>query len=218
MKIKDLSTAFARFFAAFLILICTTVTFATAKPLEVVAFGDSLMAGYQLDRQDAFPNRLAEALTANGLEINMTNAAVSGDTTSGGLARLDWSIPDGTDVVILELGANDALRGLPAETTRENLDKMIARLREREITVFLMGMLAPPNMGTAYEEAFNTIYPELADKYEVEYYPFFLDGVAGIPDLNLSDGIHPNPAGIAVMVEKILPVAEPFFKAQAVDE
>ena len=95
---------------------------------------------------------------------------------------------------------------------------MIARLREREITVFLMGMLAPPNMGTAYEEAFNTIYPELADKYEVEYYPFFLDGVAGIPDLNLSDGIHPNPAGIAVMVEKILPVAEPFFKAQAVDE
>lgn len=218
MKIKDLSTAFARFFAAFLMLICTTVTFATAKPLEVVAFGDSLMAGYQLDRQDAFPNRLAEALTANGLEINMTNAAVSGDTTSGGLARLDWSIPDGTDVVILELGANDALRGLPAETTRENLDKMIARLREREITVFLMGMLAPPNMGTAYEEAFNTIYPELADKYEVEYYPFFLDGVAGIPDLNLSDGIHPNPAGIAVMVEKILPVAEPFFKAQAVDE
>ncbi len=218
MKIKDLSTAFASFFAAFLMLICTTVTFATAKPLEVVAFGDSLMAGYQLDRQDAFPNRLAEALTANGLEINMTNAAVSGDTTSGGLARLDWSIPDGTDVVILELGANDALRGLPAETTRENLDKMIARLREREITVFLMGMLAPPNMGTAYEEAFNTIYPELADKYEVEYYPFFLDGVAGIPDLNLSDGIHPNPAGIAVMVEKILPVAEPFFKAQAVDE
>lgn len=218
MKIKDLSTAFARFFAAFLMLICTTVTFATAKPLEVVAFGDSLMAGYQLDRRDAFPNRLAEALTANGLEINMTNAAVSGDTTSGGLARLDWSIPDGTDVVILELGANDALRGLPAETTRENLDKMIARLREREITVFLMGMLAPPNMGTAYEEAFNTIYPELADKYEVEYYPFFLDGVAGIPDLNLSDGIHPNPAGIAVMVEKILPVAEPFFKAQAVDE
>lgn len=218
MKIKDLSTAFASFFAAFLMLICTTVTFATAKPLEVVAFGDSLMAGYQLDRQDAFPNRLAEALTANGLEINMTNAAVSGDTTSGGLARLDWSIPDGTDVVILELGANDALRGLPAETTRENLDKMIARLREREITVFLMGMLAPPNMGTAYEEAFNTIYPELADKYEVEYYPFFLDGVAGIPDLNLSDGIHPNPAGIAVMVEKILPVAEPFFKAQAVEE
>ena len=218
MKIKDLSTAFASFFAAFLMLICTTVTFASAKPLEVVAFGDSLMAGYQLDRQDAFPNRLAEALNANGLEINMTNAAVSGDTTSGGLARLDWSVPDGTDVVILELGANDALRGLPAETTRENLDKMIARLREREITVFLMGMLAPPNMGTAYEEAFNSIYPELADKYEVEYYPFFLDGVAGIPDLNLSDGIHPNPAGIAVMVEKILPVAEPFFKAQAVDE
>ena len=195
-----------------------SIASAIAKPLNVVAFGDSLMAGYQLDRQDAFPNRLAEALNANGLEINMTNAAVSGDTTSGGLARLDWSVPDGTDVVILELGANDALRGLPAETTRENLDNMMTRLRERNISVFLMGMLAPPNMGTAYEEAFNSIYPELADKFEVELYPFFLDGVAGIPELNLSDGIHPNPKGIAVMVENILPTAEAFFKAQAVDE
>ncbi|MEO9458854.1 MAG: arylesterase [Lentilitoribacter sp.] len=197
---------------------CTLMTTAFAKPLEVVAFGDSLMAGYQLDREDAFPNRLAEALSANGLEINMTNAAVSGDTTSGGLARLDWSIPDGTDVVILELGANDALRGLPAETTRENLDKMMARLSERNITVFLMGMLAPPNMGADYEQEFNTIYPDLANKYEVEFYPFFLDGVAGVPELNISDGIHPNPKGIAVMVEKILPIAEPFFKAQLVDE
>ncbi len=218
MKIKDLPSAFTGIFSACLILMCVLVTNAVAKPLEVVAFGDSLMAGYQLDREDAFPNRLAEALNANGLEINMTNAAVSGDTTSGGLARLDWSIPDGTDVVILELGANDALRGLPVETTRENLDKMMARLSERKITVFLMGMLAPPNMGTDYEQTFNTIYPDLANKYEVEFYPFFLDGVAGIPELNISDGIHPNPDGIAVMVEKILPVAEPFFKAQLVDE
>lgn len=218
MKIKDLSGSLTAFLAAFLVMICSTMTFANAKPLNVVAFGDSLMAGYQLDRQDAFPIRLAEALNANGLEINMTNAAVSGDTTSGGLARLDWSIPDGTDVVLLELGANDALRGLPAETTRENLDKMMARLSERKITVFLMGMLAPPNMGSDYEEEFNTIYPDLANKYEVEFYPFFLDGVAGIPELNISDGIHPNPDGIAVMVDKILPVAEPFFKAQAVDE
>lgn len=218
MKIKDLLSAFTGFFSALLIIACASVTSSIAKPLNVVAFGDSLMAGYQLDRQDAFPNRLAEALNANGLEINMTNAAVSGDTTSGGLARLDWSVPDGTDVVILELGANDALRGLPAETTRENLDNMMKRLRERDITVFLMGMLAPPNMGTAYEEEFNAIYPELADKFEVELYPFFLDGVAGIPELNLSDGIHPNPKGIAVMVENILPIAQAFFKAQAVDE
>jgi acyl-CoA thioesterase-1 len=218
MKIKDLLSAFTGFFSALLIIACVSVTSSIAKPLNVVAFGDSLMAGYQLDRQDAFPNRLAEALNANGLEINMTNAAVSGDTTSGGLARLDWSVPDGTDVVILELGANDALRGLPAETTRENLDNMMKRLRERDITVFLMGMLAPPNMGTAYEEEFNAIYPELADKFEVELYPFFLDGVAGIPELNLSDGIHPNPKGIAVMVENILPIAQAFFKAQAVDE
>ena len=218
MKIKDLLRAFTGFFSALLVMTSMSIASAIAKPLNVVAFGDSLMAGYQLDRQDAFPNRLAEALNANGLEINMTNAAVSGDTTSGGLARLDWSVPDGTDVVILELGANDALRGLPAETTRENLDNMMTRLRERNISVFLMGMLAPPNMGTAYEEAFNSIYPELADKFEVELYPFFLDGVAGIPELNLSDGIHPNPKGIAVMVENILPTAEAFFKAQAVDE
>lgn len=218
MKIKDLLRAFTGFFSALLIMASLSIISANAKPLNVVAFGDSLMAGYQLDRQDAFPNRLAEALNANGLEINMTNAAVSGDTTSGGLARLDWSVPDGTDVVILELGANDALRGLPVETTRENLDNMMTRLRERNITIFLMGMLAPPNMGTAYEEAFNSIYPELADKFEVELYPFFLDGVAGIPELNLSDGIHPNPKGIAVMVENILPTAQAFFKAQAVDE
>ena len=218
MKIKDLLRAFTGFFSALLIMASLSMVSANAKPLNVVAFGDSLMAGYQLDRQDAFPNRLAEALNANGLEINMTNAAVSGDTTSGGLARLDWSVPDGTDVVILELGANDALRGLPAETTRENLDNMMTRLRERNISVFLMGMLAPPNMGTAYEEAFNSIYPELADKFEVELYPFFLDGVAGIPELNLSDGIHPNPKGIAGMGENILPTAEAFFKAQAVDE
>lgn len=218
MKIKDLTSAITGILVTCFIMMCTLMTNASAKPLEVVAFGDSLMAGYQLDREDAFPNRLAEALNANGLEINMTNAAVSGDTTSGGLARLDWSIPDGTDVVILELGANDALRGLPAETTRENLDKMMARLSERNITIFLMGMLAPPNMGSDYEQQFNTIYPDLANKYEVEFYPFFLDGVAGIPELNISDGIHPNPKGIAVMVEKILPVAEPFFKAQLVDE
>lgn len=218
MKIKDLLRAFTGFFSALLIMASLSIISANAKPLNVVAFGDSLMAGYQLDRQDAFPNRLAEALNANGLEINMTNAAVSGDTTSGGLARLDWSVPDGTDVVILELGANDALRGLPVETTRENLDNMMTRLRERNITILLIGMLAPPNMGTAYEEAFNSIYPELADKFEVELYPFFLDGVAGIPELNLSDGIHPNPKGIAVMVENILPTAQAFFKAQAVDE
>ena len=218
MKIKDLTSAITGILVTCFIMMCTLMTHASAKPLEVVAFGDSLMAGYQLDREDAFPNRLAEALNANGLEINMTNAAVSGDTTSGGLARLDWSIPDGTDVVILELGANDALRGLPAETTRENLDKMMARLGERNITIFLMGMLAPPNMGADYEQQFNTIYPDLANKYEVEFYPFFLDGVAGVPELNISDGIHPNPEGIAVMVEKILPVAEPFLKAQLVDE
>lgn len=217
MKIKDLLLTLIGPIMAFVVSILGFTTYSQAEPLNVVAFGDSLMAGYQLDTDDAFPNRLAEALDAKGIQIVMTNASVSGDTTSGGLARLDWSIPDGTDAVILELGANDALRGLPVSSTRENLDKMIARLRERNITVLLMGMIAPPNMGDEYGQGFNSIFPDLANKYELELYPFFLDGVAGMPDLNLSDGIHPNPDGVAVLVEKILPIAVPFFSALTIN-
>jgi acyl-CoA thioesterase-1 len=128
---------------------------------------------------------------------------VSGDTTSGGLARLDWSIPDGIDGVILELGANDALRGLPPEKTRENLEAMIVRLKQRGITVLLAGMLAPPNMGAGYETVFNQIYPDLAAKHDLIFYPFFLDGVTGNPEMLLSDGMHPNVNGINTMVEKV---------------
>lgn len=180
-------------------------------PLRLVGFGDSLMAGYGLQGDEGFPARLEAALRRQGYDVEIIDAGVSGDTTSGGLARLDWSIPDGVDGVILELGANDALRGLPPETTRDNLDAMIVRLEERGIPVLLAGMLAPPNMGAGYEAAFNAIYPDLAAKYDLLLYPFFLDGVAGDTALVLDDGMHPNANGINKMVENILPKAEAFL-------
>jgi len=182
-----------------------------AEEIKLVGFGDSLMAAYNLQASEGFPARLEAALRERGHTVSITDAGVSGDTTSGGLARLDWSVPDGTDGVILELGANDALRGLPPEKTRDNLDAMINRLQERGIAVLLAGMLAPPNMGGDYETTFNAIYPDLAAKYDVTLYPFFLDGVTTNPDMLLSDGMHPNPNGINMMVENILPVAEQFL-------
>ncbi|WP_047032855.1 arylesterase [Hoeflea sp. IMCC20628] len=181
-------------------------------PLKLVGFGDSLMAGYQLQGDQGFPAQLQAALQQRGHDVEIIDAGVSGDTTSGGLARLDWSIPDGVDGVILELGANDALRGLPPETSRENLEAMISRLKERGIPVLLAGMLAPPNLGTDYETAFNAIYPELASEHELLLYPFFLDGVTGNSALQLPDGMHPNASGINKMVENILPVAEQFIE------
>ena len=154
---------------------------ATAEPYKIVGFGDSLMAGYGLDAGESFPEKLEKALRDKGHDVVIANAGVSGDTTSGGLARLDWSIPDGTQVVILELGANDMLRGIAPEITEKNLDAMIARLKERNITVLLAGMRAAPNLGPDYQAAFDAIYPRLAEKYGVALYPFFLDGVAGRP-------------------------------------
>ncbi|MEQ8308662.1 MAG: arylesterase [Hoeflea sp.] len=180
-------------------------------PVRIVGFGDSLMAGYGLNGSEGFPARLQAALEARGHNVEITDAGVSGDTSSGGLARLDWSIPEDVDGVILELGANDALRGLPPEKTRENLDAMITRLKERGIEVLLAGMLAPPNLGADYETRFNAIYPELADKYDVVLYPFFLDGVTGNPEFLLDDGMHPNANGINTMVDGILPYAEDFL-------
>jgi len=181
---------------------------AQARATEIVAFGDSLMAGYELPPEDAFPVKLEAALRERGHDVAIANAAVSGDTTSGGLARLDWSVPDGTDAVLLELGGNDALRGIGPEETRANLEKMIGRFRERGITVMLVGMLAPPNMGDAYAQAFDAIYPDLAGQYGLVFYPFFLDGVAAVDGLGLGDGIHPNGKGVDVMVERFLPYAE----------
>ncbi len=178
---------------------------AQARTLRIVAFGDSLSAGYQLGPADAFPVVLEAALKAGGHDVLVENAGVSGDTARSGLERLDWSVAEGTDLVILELGANDALRGLDPNITRAALDEMIRRLKARNIAVLLAGMLAPRNNGEAYAKAFDAIYPELAAKHGVPLYPFFLDGVQGQAGLNLADGIHPNPRGVRVIVERILP-------------
>ncbi len=185
---------------------------ASADPYKIVGFGDSLMAGYGLDAGMSFPEKLEKALKEKGHDVVIVNAGVSGDTTSGGLARLDWSIPDGTQLVILELGANDMLRGIEPELTRRNLDTMIAKLQERGIGVLLAGMLAAPNLGPDYQAAFDAIYPDLAQKHDVVLYPFFLDGVAGQAGYQLSDGMHPNAAGIDVMVSRALPVVEKILK------
>jgi len=181
---------------------------ASAKPLAIVGFGDSLMAGYNLPPGDGFTDRLQKALRGRGYDVTVANAGVSGDTTSGGLARLDWSVPDGTDLVILELGANDMLRGIDPAEVEKNLDAMLARLGERRIPVLLAGMVAAPNLGHAYAEAFGAIYPRLAEKYGATLYPFFLDGVAGDASLELEDGMHPNAAGVDAMVGRILPTVE----------
>ncbi|THF57121.1 arylesterase [Ollibium composti] len=181
---------------------------AGAGPLQIVGFGDSLMAGYQLAPGDRFTDQLEKALRDKGFDVSVANAGVSGDTTSGGLARLDWSVPDGTALVILEFGGNDMLRGIDPALVDKNLDAMLARLKERDIPVLLAGMVAAPNLGHAYGEAFGTIYPRLAEKYGVPLYPFFLDGVAGNSALQLEDAMHPNAAGVKRIVEGILPMVE----------
>jgi acyl-CoA thioesterase-1 len=181
---------------------------AAERPVRIVVLGDSLSAGLGLPAQDALPARLERALRARGLAIEIANAGVSGDTAAGGLARLDWSVPDGTDAVILELGANDALRGADPKATRAALDAIIRRLKERRIAVLLAGMLAPRNLGPDYAKAFDPIYPDLAAAHDLVFYPFIVEGVAGDPALNQADGIHPTAAGVDVMVSRMLPKAE----------
>ena len=184
-------------------------TQAQAAPIQIVALGDSLTAGYGLLDQDGFVPRLQAALATKladkGVAVAIANAGVSGDTASDGLARLDWSVPDGTQAVILELGANDMLRGIKPEVTREALDRILQRLTARHIAVMLCGMRAAPNLGADYVATFERIYPDLAAKYGALYYPFFLDGVAGNLKLAQADGMHPNAAGVGVIVERILP-------------
>ena len=181
---------------------------AAERPVNIVALGDSLTAGYGLAASEAFPAQLQRALKANGVAVNIVNAGVSGDTATGGLARFDWSVPDGTDAVILELGANDALRGFDPAITRKALDTMLHRLQERKIAVLLCGMIAPPNLGAEYGRSFNAIYPDLAAQTGAILYPFFLAGVAADPKLNQSDGLHPTAAGVAVIVARMLPEVE----------
>jgi acyl-CoA thioesterase-1 len=190
------------------------VSSVNAQTLQGVGFGDSLMAGYQLENGNGFPSQLQAALKEKGYDVAIANAGVSGDTTSGGLSRLDWSVPDTTDFVILELGGNDALRGIKPDITRQNLDAMITSLKTREIDVLLVGMIAPPNMGDAYGETFNKIYADLAQKHDVPLYPFFLEGAITNPELMQGDGIHPTKEGVEVMVENFLPFLETYLTAQ----
>lgn len=171
----------------------------------LMLFGDSLMAGYGLSATDGFAPQLQQALGKAGYKVRLINSSVSGDTTSAGLARLDWALVDKPDAVLLELGANDALRGTDPSVPRENLQKIIIRLKQENIPVLLAGMMAPPNLGKEYSKQFNSIYPDLAEKFDVALYPFFLDGVAAQPDLNQQDGIHPNPEGVKIVVKRILP-------------
>jgi acyl-CoA thioesterase I len=180
----------------------------TERPVRIVALGDSLTAGLGLPADAAFPAKLEKALRAKGLAVEVSNAGVSGDTASGGLARLDWSVPEGTDAVIVELGANDMLRGIDPKVTRAALEEIVRRLTERRIVVLLAGMRAAPNLGPDYGQAFETIYSDLAAKNGLMLYPFFLDGVAAEPKLNQHDGLHPTAAGIDAIVTRILPKAE----------
>ncbi len=178
---------------------------ASEGEIVIVALGDSLTAGFGVAAEQAFPARLQAALSDQGVAARVIDAGVSGDTTAGGLARLDWVLGDDADLVIVELGANDGLSGLDPDATYENLDAILARLREREIAAVLTGMLAPPNLGAEYGAAFNGLFPRLAADHDLVFYPFFLDGVAARPTLNQADGIHPNPAGVDVIVAGITP-------------
>ena len=178
------------------------------RPVRIVALGDSLTAGLGLPANAAFPARLEQALNAKGMAVEITNAGVSGDTASAGLARLDWSVPEGTDAVIIELGANDTLRGTDPKVTREALEGIVGRLRERRIEVLLAGMRAAPNLGPDYGRDFDAIYPDLAARNDLLFYPFFLDGVATDAKLNQRDGLHPSAAGVDAIVARILPKAE----------
>lgn len=190
------------------VALVASASFAFADPVRIVGLGDSLMAGYQLDAGQSFPEKLEAALKARGHDVVIVNAGVSGDTSAGGLSRLDWSVPDDTDMVILELGANDMLRGIAPQVTEDNLTAMIERLNQRNIDVVLAGMVAAPNLGADYAAQFNPIFPKLAARYDVPLYPFFLEGVAAERDLLLEDGMHPNAAGVDRMVENFLPLIE----------
>ena len=207
--------AVATFFLVFVMLAAgpfVAASSAWADVPRIVVLGDSLSSGYDLPPGASFPEKLAKALARDGVEAEIVGAGVSGDTTAGGLARLDWSTAQ-ADGVVVQLGGNDMLRGIPPAATRANIETMVRRLKERGVAVLLAGMLAPPSMGEDYERAFNALYPQVAEGENVLFYPFFLDGVATDPALNLSDGIHPNERGVDVVVERILPKVKELIAA-----
>ena len=202
-----------KFFAALALILSLSAGATRADTgndgLTIVALGDSLTAGYMLGPDEGFTHQLEKALNEAGhANVTVVNAGVSGDTSSGGLARLDWAVGPEADAVIVELGANDALRAIDPDLTRKNLAEIVSRLKDRGLPVLLAGMLAPPNLGRDYGESFNTIYPDLAESEGLILYPFFLDGVAGERGLNLADGIHPTAEGVGIIVERILPKVE----------
>jgi acyl-CoA thioesterase-1 len=191
---------------------------AAADPIRLLVLGDSLTAGYGLAAEAAFPARLEAALRAEGIDAVVLNAGVSGDTTAGGRARLNWALADRPDAAIVELGANDAMRGIDPAAVYGNLDAILARLKADGIEVLLAGMHAPPNLGREYGDAFYAVYTRLVDEYEVDFYPFFLEGVAARPSLNQRDFIHPNAKGVEVIVESILPdVIDLIERSEAAD-
>lgn len=199
-----------------LLLLLAAITIASpalARTVRVVALGDSLTAGYGVAPAEAFPVQLQAALKAKGYDVVVDNAGVSGETATQGLARLDWSVPKGTDAVIVALGANDMLRGLPPRVTREAIHRIVTRLKARGIKVLIAGMRAAPNLGESYVSQFDPIFADVAKQEGVLLYPFFLEGVAGHPAMIQKDGLHPNPDGVAVMVDGILPQAEALIAA-----
>ena len=186
---------------------------AAAKPVRIVAFGDSLTAGYLLPNADGFAPRLEDALKAQGHDVVVVNAGVSGDTTTGGLARLDWTLADGADAVILELGANDMLRGIDPKIAKDNLAVILTKLQAKHIKVLLAGMKAAPSLGKEYAASFDPIYGALAARYHVPLYPFFLQGILGDSAQHLSDGLHPNQRGVKTIVANILPSVDALLKS-----
>jgi acyl-CoA thioesterase-1 len=201
-----------------LLLLCASLSspVAAATPVRILAFGDSLTAGYGVAPEEAFPARLEARLAAAGIAAKVLNGGVSGDTTADGVARIDWSLADRPQVVLVELGANDALRGIDPKLTYANLDKIVTRFEAGGAKVMLLGMLAPANWGRDYQREFAAIYPDLAKKHNVPLYPFFLEGVATEPKLVLPDGLHPNPAGIDIIAGKIAPFVQQLLQEKGV--
>ncbi len=191
--------------AAVLLLLWLDAAHAGTQPIRILAFGASITAGYGLDVADSLPVQLEAALRAHGIDAAVINGGVSGDTSAGGLARLDWALADNPDLVILDLGGNDALRAIDPKATEANLDAIVTRLKAEKRGVLIAGMLAPPNLGADYAAAFNAVFPTVAARHDVTLYPFLLDGVVADPALNQADGIHPNAAGVKVIVERMLP-------------
>ena len=209
---RSLSRLLGMFLGVWGLMVAGTGQGLAAQPLRIVAFGDSLTAGYLLANGEAFPDILQKALAERGLAAQISNAGVSGDTTTGGLARLDWSVPEGTDAVLLELGANDMLRGTDPAVTRANLDAMIKKLQARKIAVMLFGMRSWSNAGPDYAEKFNAVYTDLAKTHQIPLYPFFLDGVTGVEGMVLPDALHPSAKGVHEIVRRTLPEIEAFLR------